>query len=381
MDNNSLISNFMGKLKNAQPPERSSDGESKDYLQTMNLGRRDWQGKLITIPFLGEEGAFVFMNYSDHADNRVMEVSMYLEGQDNEAWIKILPKEFIGTLSPEDEQLYEKVRSKFKTIRDAEWLDDSWLRLKSYGLMYGYVLQHNNMENKSMIGVEGGSRTGASLIILPSATVSKSFDGAVESTTLQAGGSHEWLPQFYNNNATGRIGFLTTTFYLSTTSIGYTVAFEHGTNSALFKVIPDDLVIPDSELAKFGSLLRDFLGHRQRPETGLFNRKVFLQIDAYLDRIIAAKGDPYASPAQQAINLAAQASIDESKTLPTQAATPEATPVQTESAFDGMAATPQPVGEVAPMATTPPPIQPESGQINQGFAAPPPVGNPPVSGQ
>lgn len=363
---NPLISQFMSRLKNSQPPENTGGGSDKSqYIQTVNMGNRNYQGKLIGIPFLSSEGAFLFFNKTESSDNRVKEISMYLEGSDYESWVRVLPKEYYPELavSPEDSALYDEVVSAFNFVRDAEYedIDDSWLRLKNYGLLYMYLLQHNNTSNESLVGVERGTRQGASLVIIPSANASKTFDEAVKSTSLQAGGNSEWITSFYNNNPSDRIGYLTVSCFLSTTSVGYVTSFEHGTNSALFKVIPEGFVIPETETKKFGSMLRDFLGWKVVTESGLFNRSVFQQIKTHLTKIINAKGNFY--------NITAQG---EQPAIGGQVSeAPAATPAPTLGAIDGMSA-PTPVATSVPVATPPTPTPTTDGAVQQGFVAPPP---------
>lgn len=353
---NQSVEDFYAQLSNKQPIQRASDGENSDYIQKLTMSSQKNQGKITYIPFRGKEGFYVMFNNNDHADERVKEVAIFNDEKGYDEWRKVLPIEYYGELTPEQTSLYNEVVSKFKYCLDHEIVDNEWLRYRAYGLIYGFVLSHYNTSQENLIGPEG-TKQGPSLLVLPSATVSKKLKDSIDTITSGNAGDKSWIAAAYNNNPTERQGYVTLSFAKSSSSFGYEVSFDHGFNSGVIKVIPEGFTLSDEDAKKFTSILADFLGKDNGKGGSLFNEEMFKELRTHLNGIISG----------------ASAAPEDTLGTDVQTNAPAATPVDTM--VTPTATVPDPNFSVPPQSTSvPDPVPTQTGQIDPlaGLNTPPP---------
>lgn len=341
---------FMSGIKASIPPATSKDDSTK--LQKIYLNAEPNQGKISFIPYSGEEGFYFFFTRQEGGeDNRVKELRVWNDDYETFVWLKILPKKFYGNLTAEQSAKYDEVVSLWQSAVDDEVLESNSgnvrARLRSYGLHYGYVLQHFNLTNQNV----EDTNQGPSLIVAPSANAAKAFDDGISNKSVALGGN-QWIPAAMNDQTENRKGYVLLSFSKATAGFGYSVGYNIEFSTDFSEMPPKDFVCKPEEKALFKSMIKDFMGWQNGEDGSMFSEPVF---NDALFNLRSALGIATASPATSAETQDAPAPTPENGHI--DAGSSLAPPAPTNPA----PSTPDP-GSVAP------PTMPSAG----GLGTPPP---------
>jgi len=288
----SNLGNFFDRLSKKQKPA-SKDDTPKLKVIALNYGPK--YGTIKFLPFLDANyGPVVLI---DDDEGRMREISIWRDVDSSEdggwdAWYHVLPLSYYDNLTQDEIDLYNRVVSKFDYARDsggdngAGLYDYQSLRTKCYGLFYGYALQYFNTENKS----QDNFTAGPALIVIPNRTVG--FTLKTDMEKWDSYGSTAWRNKIYNNNLTGRDGWLEVSLVPRVDGgVGNNLTINHAVanpNMPQANAVGPDLVISDDVLKMFSvSILRSFLGWEAGKDK-LFDAENFKKIEFDLDQKIVA---------------------------------------------------------------------------------------------
>jgi hypothetical protein len=204
---------------------------------------------------------------------KVREIKLWSNQFEQDTWHRILPKEFYGTLSPEDEKLYEEVVSYYDQMMDYEIYDFNTQRIRTYVLIYGHILKH--MNSQSGLEVKDSAGTDA-LLIYPSNSVIDEIGTAMNQKIMSTGGNKEWIPAILSKSTDEREAAICITFSGGQGGYKASVSFEF--SSAFSKVVSsEELAKLKDAPAKFKDIISDFLSwenpadHKSYFDPQLFN--------------------------------------------------------------------------------------------------------------
>lgn len=267
----------------ASTPKQRGDGEDQLRLNKLHMNARPNQGRVTFIPYQGKEGFYMFFTRTEHEDNRIKELRVYSEEFEDWVWFKILPKKYYGQMTPEQESLYDEVVSKYEHVQEEELLDREDLRVRSYGLHYGYVLSHSDREGQPV----KEPKLGPNLIVIPSAAAPGALSQGIGDMSSQAGGDTSWISIIFNNMKTERKGAIVL-YVAKGSGFGYDVKYSMTfANPPMVNVPPADFSISEDEFGLFDSILKSFMGWQWGEGDSAFNKDVFDGLKWRLDHVIA----------------------------------------------------------------------------------------------
>lgn len=221
----------------AAAPKKRNPGEKKKYLHIMNMSKKPWtpEGgevvpgcmgnvKFLPIRSITGEDARYLNNVLDYK----YEYDVELEDENGNAYTDTRTsichyadvKDYQHELSDDEKASIIKVRSLINHYIDLDISYDA--RVKNYALIFGYVLEHHDIENNFTAGKnEDGTVTRyPALIVVPS----KSFSAAMAKMTKRIMDLNELANETYEDlfgRKTKRIMYVSFDFTKSANSFGY----------------------------------------------------------------------------------------------------------------------------------------------------------------
>jgi hypothetical protein len=323
------------------------DGLMKDKSQKGNFGDR---AKRLFMQTRDNQGTCMFLMFPDEKTGqfytkvpKVREIKLWSDQFEQDTWHRILPKEFYGTLSPEDEKLYDEVVSYYDQIMDYEIYDFNTQRIRTYVLIYGHILKHMNAQ--SGLDVKDSAGTDA-LLIYPSNSVIDEIGTAMNQKIMSTGGNKEWIPAILSKSTEEREAAICITFSGGQGGYKATVSFEF--SSAFSKVVSaEELAKLKDAPAKFKDIIADFLSWENPADhKSYFDPQLFNYMKVAMLKVLAPDQAP--DPA---------ATSTEAKKEETQAPAPqaqvEAPKVEATAPEAPMPEAPVPEGGLNPTTKTP----------------------------
>lgn len=260
-----FIDDFLAGLEeDSQKPQRSSS------ITKLLMSSRDNQGTIVFAPFQDTVTKKFYLAVNNVREFRTT-MPNYRNGED-EVWVKILPKEFYGDLTPQQSALYDEVVGLFDQCdSDLEDMANKWstIRVRNYSLFQGVLINHINIAGAQLKDSLGKP----ALFIFPSKQPINELAVAIKNKIAGMNNSKEWIPAVFSPTVTGREGVVTISF-TKPDAPGYdcNVGFEF--NSAYAKVVDPVVGFPEDVVKEFGSILELFLGW-QNGDNSLFNEANF----------------------------------------------------------------------------------------------------------
>jgi len=236
-------------------------------IQKVNMRNKAKQGNITFVPFPASVNKMPFMFFK-----KVYELKYYHDKFEGETWRTILDKADYGTLTPEENALYDSVRSKFEYVWNEDLFDFGHIRKTSYSAYYGKIV-HTTIDEVKPI---------ASCIIVPSSKMSEKQDESSSLITSMQGGNRLWFQSVVNKNPKDRKGFITLGCNLGPDN-KYALSFTYGMNEGFTKPVPDNFEFTKEDIEMFKDLTLEVIGwQRDWDNSRAFNAEVFKDIDAYL---------------------------------------------------------------------------------------------------
>lgn len=283
---NELVDDFLAGLES----DKSQEFASGDRIVKILMSAQDNQGTVVIAPFKNPTGKFYNLLEGVREYNTVC--SMFRNGEAS-AWIKILPKNAYGELSPEDAALHQEVAGLFDELYDKlnNENPNAWqsIRVRKYSLFQGVLLKHINRNNDEI----KDNKDKAVVLIFPSKAPIDAMATAVNAKINTMGGSKEWIPAVFSPTPEGRDGVMSITFK-KPASPGYDAQVGFEFNSSYVTLV-DRKGFPEDVVKLFGDPVEDFLGW-QNGKNSKFNRELFVELKAALRMALKSPDAPSATP-------------------------------------------------------------------------------------
>lgn len=281
----SFVDDFLAGLEADKPAERTSNSINKVRMEILSN-----QGTIIFAPFSFKSSKKFYELVPKVKEVRVKS-HLYKEGAET-VWCRILPKELYGSLTPEQSKLYDEVNALYEALYDRT--DDFYLiRVRSYSIFQGIVLNHTDSGNKQVTSNIGK----ACLISFPSREPINALITATNAKINECNGSSDWIPLLFTDNLKGREGVMNISFKKNPTKAGYISTVSFGFNSSFNKLITDETLHEEETVKLVDDGLNSFLAW-QSGEKSKFNEALFNDLKNEITDLIR-KMDTKASEAKQ----------------------------------------------------------------------------------
>lgn len=281
----SFVDDFLAGLEADKPAERTSNSINKVRMEVLSN-----QGTIIFAPFSFKSSKKFYELVPKVKEVRVKS-HLYKDGAE-EVWCRILPKEMYGELTPEQSKLYDEVNALYEALYDKT--DDYYIiRVRSYSIFQGIVLNHINTENKQVDSSIGK----ACLISFPSREPINALITATNAKINECGGSSDWIPLLFTDNLKGREGVMNISFKKNPTKAGYNSSVAFGFNASFNKLITDETLHEEETVKLVEDGLYSFLAW-QSGENSRFNEALFNDLKTEITALIR-RIDTQASEAKQ----------------------------------------------------------------------------------
>lgn len=255
-------------LEGLEQDKASGRGPS-DRVVKILMNTRDNQGTVIFIPFMNKKNNNFYMKVTD-----VKEWKGHTTKLDSgEAWYKVLPEEYYGDLSQENQDLLAEINGLFESVGDFEVHDFNTMRHRNYSLMYGVLVSHKGTDNN----VIEDNVDRPCMFIFPSISPINAISTAISAKCQALKGNKSWITGVLSPANTGREGVMSITFKKAS-GPGYeaTVGFEFNTQ---YSILVDPKQVFEEDTTKFfNDPLRDLLGWQGDGESGYFNVEVMKEL-------------------------------------------------------------------------------------------------------
>lgn len=269
----SFVDDFLAGLEADKPAERTSNSINKVKMEVLSN-----QGTIIFAPFSFKSSKKFYELVPKVKEVRIKS-HLYKEGAED-VWCRILPKEMYGELTLQQSNLYDEVNALYEALYDRT--DDYYLiRVRSYSIFQGIVLNHINTENKQVTSNIGK----ACLISFPSR---EPINALITSTNAKIGecnGSSDWIPLLFTDNLKGREGVMNISFKKNPTKAGYNSTVSFGFNSSFNKLITDETLHEEETVKLVDDGLQSFLAW-QSGENSRFNEALFNDLKTEITALI-----------------------------------------------------------------------------------------------
>jgi hypothetical protein len=282
-------------LEQLEQDESKNDGKDFHNIVKIQMAYPDNHGMIMIAPFQGTvEGKKSFYTLVPG----VCEFKCRIPSVDNgnsDTWIRIMPKEFYGTLTEDEEKLYDTVKNLYDQVRDKHTEGDAWkvVRIRSYSLFYGKLLKHVNKEQKEITDNYGKDV----LIIFPSRNVVNELGKAIKAKTNALNGNRAWVSDVFDATNSKRAGVLVVSFDRPESgAYNASVSFEFNSNYS--KVVEPHY--DEEEPSLFQDPVADFLGRFNGKDGHKFNADLFKEFGKALTiELKGAGAAPAESPAPE----------------------------------------------------------------------------------
>lgn len=279
-----LVDDFLAGLET----DKSQEFSSGDRIVKILMSAQDNQGTVVIAPFKNPSGKFYTLLEGVREYNTVC--SLFRNG-DTSAWIKILPKNAYGELSPEDAALHQEVTGLFDEVNEklSNENPNSWqsIRVRKYSLFQGVLMKHINRANEEI----KDNKDKAVVLIFPSKAPIDAMATAVNAKINTMGGSKEWIPAVFSPTPEGRDGVMSITFK-KPASPGYDAQVGFEFNSSYVTLV-DRKGFPEEVVKLFGDPVEEFLGW-QNGKNSKFNREMFVELKSALSMALKSPNAPSA---------------------------------------------------------------------------------------
>lgn len=280
----SLVDDFLAGLET----DKSQEFSAGDRISKILMSAQDNQGTVVIAPFKNPSGKFYTLLEGVREYNTVC--SLFRNGETS-AWIKILPKNAYGELSPEDAALHQEVTGLFDEVNEklSNENPNSWqsIRVRKYSLFQGVLMKHINRANEEI----KDNKDKAVVLIFPSKAPIDAMATAVNAKINTMGGSKEWIPAVFSPTPEGRDGVMSITFK-KPASPGYDAQVGFEFNSSYVTLV-DRKGFPEDVVKLFGDPVDEFLGW-QNGKNSKFNREMFVELKAALRVALKSPNAPSA---------------------------------------------------------------------------------------
>jgi hypothetical protein len=256
-ENEAQLDAFLGQL--VEDAKSSGEERQQNYVKIFVNRAAGTLGQFTILPILAKSIGSFYRKLSSVRE--WYGPSSLVNNDDGAAFYKILPKEFYGKLTPEQEKLYDDVIDAFKeadATGEFGFDGSGCLRVRSYSLFTGIVLGQRNMDQKD---VEDNLNK-AALFIYPSAAPVTALQGAItaKQATLKDN-LKPWLLNYLNPSLTDRKGAIVVGFNPKTNGQpGYESTVNFEMNSEYSKVVPEGFTISEDQRDAVADPIRLFLG-------------------------------------------------------------------------------------------------------------------------
>lgn len=260
--------NLEAFLEGLEQDKASGRGPS-DRINKILMNTKDNQGTIIFVPFLNKKNNNFYMKVSDVKEWKGNTTKL----DSGEAWYKILPEEYYGDLSPENQALLSEINGLLDSISEYDVHSYDKLRTRNYSLFYGVLTSHNSTDKGELLD----NVDKPCLFIFPSVSPINAMSTSISAKVQALKGRKEWIMGVLNPNPTGREGVLSISFKKAS-GPGYetTVGFEF--NTQYDTVIDPKHVFEEDMVRFFNDPLRDLLGWQGDGEAGYFNVEVMKEL-------------------------------------------------------------------------------------------------------
>lgn len=312
------IDALLNQLEEDKTEQRDFDGVIK-----LQMGYSDNFGMVMMAPFQGDiDGNKSFYTLISRVKEYKCPISLINKGE-SPVWVRILPKNFYGQLTPEQSELYDKVVNLYDQVNEKHTESDSWkvIRARDYTLIYGVLLKHINNEGKE---ISDNVKKGV-LFIYPSKAPVNELGLAIKNKTNALSGNKSWVSNVFDVRGDLREGALIINFMRPETG-AYQAQVSFEFNSSFNKIVEKEY--PESVTKHFKDPVKDFLGWESAKSGEKFNSDLFRELGKFLAVELAGPAAP-----------SVETPAPENKNGQDPVLTPEATPLA--------ATDPQPAAEPA----------------------------------
>jgi len=288
------VNDFMAKLakQTTSPMARNAAARSQTRrLEKVSLNFIGNLGRYQVIPMVSEVTDFPYVS----GNVRQVNIPRKTTGADGSeqsynAWIHLCPLDFyqqkdptghiLSSLTAEDEKLLREAHAVWEELygeldgKNNYDLIKDLIRRRHYTLFHGYCLNQWKYSPTSDGRVPDRSNFSALFCV-----TTKSFMQAVEDNIaekkIMEGGSDDWIEKVYNNNPTGRDGFIIFSISRNKSQPGFTASVTHEFNRASML---QGITIPQEDLDLMKDPVATFLGwqaSKQDEELPVAQRHLF----------------------------------------------------------------------------------------------------------
>lgn len=277
----------------SQENGKMSDQDLEDFLGEITSDKSQPRVRLnkLTMTARTNKGTVMFVPIQEAKNKRyyykipyVREVKMPTELNDrvDEAYHKILPKEFYKFEDASQEKLYDEVSDYFDRLYDSGvWQDGlersaNYARIRTYVLFFGYVLSHTDEVKKPLTD----NINKPALLIYPTNKVIDALGAAIDQKKQASNGNVAFVNRYFNASPIGRVGALVITTSGGQGGYNIQLSFESNSEDNPY-LIPKDLDLTES-MKLCQDYLDSFLGWQGDEESGYFNKALFLEMREWL---------------------------------------------------------------------------------------------------
>lgn len=263
------LDKFMDDLnKDGQKTGRSAE----DRLNKVLMNTRDNQGTVMFIPFVSKTVGNIYVKLQG-----VKEFKTYTTIIDREdpIWYKVLPKEFYGTLTPQQEELYDQVCGMWEDLADSDDMDYTEIRNRNYSLFFGVATEAKSIDDDE---IKGFPLNVPALFIYPSTNVIEKLNEAIASkkSTLK-NNVGKFLSKIITPAHKNRQGVLQVTYKKA--DIGYDASVNLEVNTEYAQVTDPSKEYDDQFCSHFDDPISAFIGFMYDNENETrFNETAFREL-------------------------------------------------------------------------------------------------------
>jgi hypothetical protein len=259
---------FMEGVNQDCTKEKGTNNSIKRVL----MNTRDNQGSVTLLPFISKKLGNIYLKLE-----KVREINGPTSIIDSgNAWYRILQKSDYGTLTKEQEELYDEVVGLYDWLWDNSTLDHNTMRIRRYSAFTGICLNHINLAGAQVTD----NIDQPCLLVFPSNAPIDALNTAIATKrNILKERTVQWLQGIITPATKGRKGAIVITFK-KPDSPGYaaSVSFETNNLDEGLIVIDPNKEFDEETVAKFDDPLRVFLGWGyDSAKKSYFNEELFKQ--------------------------------------------------------------------------------------------------------
>lgn len=255
-DNEAQLDAFLGQL--VEDAKVSSEGRPSSYIKLYMNRAAGTLGSMTLLPILAKNLGSFYKKIPGVKE--WYGPSSLINNDEGYGFYKILPREFYGDLTPEQEKLYQDVVDKY----DEAWESGEFgydgqqvQRIKSYSIFTGIVLGQVNTDEK----VIEDNLNKAVLAIYPSVAPVVALQGTISSKqAILKDKLKPWLMNFLTPSLKDRNGVITIKFNSKASGQpGYDSSVSMDLNSEYAKVVPEGFEISEDQYDAVSDPIKLFL--------------------------------------------------------------------------------------------------------------------------